>query len=134
MSRLLLQIFNVVAGLATSGLGIMQMIYGVQSPLYAAIGIPQNPILDSNLRFFGGMSLGIGLVLLWLIPTIERQTLLFRAVWLCAFIGGAGRLISWQVIGSPSVMLIGFSLLEVAGAPLLVYWQHRVAKSVVGPG
>jgi len=127
MSRLLLQIVNGIVGLATAGLGTVQMLFGVHSPLYASAGLPLFTILDSNLRFFGGMSLGLGLVLLWLLPSIGRQTRLFRAVWLCAFLGGVGRLISWSVVGAPSEFLVGFTLLEVAGAPLLVYWQHRVA-------
>jgi hypothetical protein len=30
-------------------------------------------------------------------------------------------------VGSPSGLLVGFTVLEVIGAPLLVWWQHRVA-------
>ena len=134
MSRRLLQIINGAVALATVGLGTVQVFFGVRSPLYAAVNLPQSPILDSNLRFFGGMSLGLGLILLWLLSSIERRTLLFRAVWLCAFLGGVGRLISWPVVGSPSELLMGFTLLEVVGAPLLVYWQHRVAVSAVEAG
>lgn len=134
MSRLLLQIINGIVGLATVGLGTVQVLFGVGSPLYAAANLPQFPILDSNLRFFGGMGLGLGVVLLWLLPSIERRTLLFRVVWLCAFSGGVGRLISWPVVGSPSELLIGFTILEVVGAPLLVYWQYRLAVSAVTAG
>ena len=131
MSRRLLQIVNGIVGLVTVGLGTVQVIFGVRSPLYAAASLPDFPILDSNLRFFGGMGLGLGLVLLWILPSIERRSVLFRALWLCAFVGGVGRLISWQVVGSPSKLLIAFTLLEVVGAPLLVYWQHRVAVSSI---
>lgn len=127
MSRRLLQVVNGLVGLGTVGLGAVQLLFGVQSPLYAAADLPQFPILDSNLRFFGGMGLGLGLVLLWLLPSIERQATVFRAVWLCAFLGGVGRLVSWPLLGSPSELLIGFTILEVVGAPVLVYWQHKVA-------
>ena len=129
MSRRLLQIVNGIVGLVTVGLSTIQVIFGVRSPLYAAASLPDFPILDSNLRFFGGLGLGLGLVLLWILPSIERRSLLFRALWLCAFLGGVGRLISWQLVGSPSDLLIVFTVLEVVGAPLLVYWQHRVAES-----
>lgn len=127
MSRRALQVVNGLLGLATAGLGTTQLAFGVSSPLYAAAHLPHFPILDSNLRFFGGMGLGLGLILLWILPSIERQTALFRGVWVCALLGGLGRLVSVAAVGSPSPLLLGFTLLEVIGAPLLVYWQHRVA-------
>jgi hypothetical protein len=129
MSRRALQIVNGLIGLATVGLGTLQLVFGVNSPRYAAANLPEFPILDSNLRFFGGMSLGLGLVLLWILPSIERQNALFRAVWICALLGGIGRLISVAAVGSPSHLLVGFTLLEVIGAPVLIYWQHQVAIS-----
>ena len=44
-----------------------------------------------------------------------------------AFIGGIGRLISYFAVGSPSTPLIVFTLLEVIGAPIFIYWQSRLA-------
>lgn len=128
-SRLGLQVVNGVVGLMTVGLGLVQLTFGVKHPLYAEAELPLFPILDSNLRFFGGMALGLGLVVLWILPTIERQAALFRGVWLCAFLGGIGRLISAAAVGSPSDLLVSFTVLEVIGAPLLVYWQARVARA-----
>jgi len=127
MSRFALQILTGLVGLATVGLGTVQVGFGVNSPLYASANLPEFPILDSNLRFFGGMGLGLGLILLWIIPSIERQAVLFRAVWVCALLGGIGRLASVVAVGSPSNLLVGFTVLEVIGAPVCVYWQHRVA-------
>lgn len=127
MSRLTLQILTGLVGLATVALASMQLGFGVHGPVYASAELPESPILDSNLRFFGGMGLGLGLILLWIVPSIERQTVLFRAVWICALLGGIGRLISVAAAGSPSNLLVGFTILEVIGAPLFIWWQHRVA-------
>jgi hypothetical protein len=130
MSRLLLQIVTGLLGVATLALGSMQLGLGVDSPIYAAADLPDFPMLDSNLRFFGGMAIGLALALLWILPTIERQTLLFRIAWGCAFLGGIGRLVSVAAVGTPSTLLLVFTWIEIVGAPLLIYWQYRVARSV----
>jgi hypothetical protein len=124
-----LQILNGLVGLATLALGTLQMAFGARSPLYAAATLPDLPALDSNLRFFGGLGVGLGLVLLWTLPAIERRTVAFRAVWLCAFIGGVGRLVSAAAVGAPSNPLVLFAWLETVGAPAIVYWHHRLARS-----
>lgn len=134
MNRRALQVVNGLVGLATVGLGTVQLLFGVSSPLYADAHLPRFPVLDSNLRFFGGMGLGLGLVLLWILPSIEKQAALFRAVWICALLGGVGRLISVAAVGSPSHLLAAFTLLEVIGAPVLIYWQHQLATSKEGAG
>ncbi len=47
--------------------GVLTMM-GVSDPLYAQAGLPRDALLDSNLRFFGGMWLVAGLAMLWLLP------------------------------------------------------------------
>ncbi len=127
MSRRLLQTVNLVLGLATIALASMSLAFGAASPVYSDAGIPNVPVLDSNLRFFGGMGLGLGVILVWITPSIERRTLLFRAVWVCALLGGIGRLVSWAAVGAPPLPMIVFTLIEVPLVPVLLYWQHRVA-------
>ncbi len=36
-------------------------IFGISYPIYASATLPVNPLLDSNLRFFGGVWFGLGL-------------------------------------------------------------------------
>ena len=55
--------------------------WGLNDPIYASTGLTANTLLESNLRFFVGVWLGLGLALCWLIPGIERQTVLFRVIW-----------------------------------------------------
>jgi Domain of unknown function (DUF4345) len=110
----------------TGALGMM----GLDDPLYAGTQLPRDATLDSNLRFFGGVWCGLGLTAFWLIPGIARQTVLFRALWLMIFIGGLGRLTSLLLLGTPFLPFVGFTLLEIVGAPLFVWWQAKVAHRV----
>lgn len=100
---------------------------GVSDPLFKSMALPQDPNLDSQLRFLGGVWLGVGLCALALIPRIEQQQTMFRALWLMIFLGGLGRLLSMLMVGTPWPPFIGFTALEVLGAPLFVWWQSRVA-------
>ncbi len=132
MSRVLLQICTAVLALVPISTGIITM-RGVRDPLYRPLHLPEVPVLDSNLRFLGGVWLGVGLALLWTVPAIEQQGTLFRWLWGAVFLGGVGRLLSWLIIGAPPPSYIGFLLLEIVGAPLFIYWQSRVAQSPMAP-
>jgi hypothetical protein len=105
---------------------------GVSDPLYAAL--PRDVLLDSNLRFLSGVWLGVGLALLWTLPRIERQTALFRALWGMIFLGGVGRLISMAALATPPTPFIAFTVLEIVGAPLIVWWQSRLADGSESTG
>ena len=105
---------------------------GLADPIYAAAGLPAYALLDSNLRFLGGLWLVLGLALFWLIPRIEHETALFRVLWLMIFAGGVGRLLSMAFVGPPPWPFIVFTMLEIAGAPLFIVWQARLARTT-GP-
>jgi Domain of unknown function (DUF4345) len=111
----------------TSGLlGMM----GLSDPLYLGIGLPRDATLDSNLRFYAGIWFGLGLAAFWLIPRITRESVLFRALWLMIFAGGLGRLISLLIMGVPFTPFVAFTVLEVIGAPIFIWWQYKVAQDV----
>lgn len=80
MTRLLLQICTALLALIPIATGIVSL-RGVRDPLYGPLGLPDSPVLDSNLRFFGGVWLGLGLAMLWTVPRIEEHGILFRALW-----------------------------------------------------
>jgi hypothetical protein len=110
---------------ATTGLlGLLR----VEDPPYVAAGVAPIVVLDTNLRFYSGVWLGLGLALYWLIPTIERQTVLFRVLWAMIFIGGIGRLLSMIMLAWPPVPFVAFTALEIVGAPLFILWQSRLSK------
>jgi hypothetical protein len=132
MSRLLLQICTALLALVPISTGIISM-RGVRDPLYRPLQLPESPVLDSNLRFLGGVWLGLGLALLWAVPAIEQHGTLFRWLWVAVFLGGVGRLLSWWLIGAPPVPYIGLIVLEILGAPAFTYWQWHVARAVLAP-
>ncbi len=124
MSKRSLQIVTAILALVPLATGAIGML-GLSDPIYATMGLPRNALLDSNLRFFAGFWLGLGLAMMWLVPRIEMQTVLFRAIWIAIFIGGIGRLLSIFLIGPPPLPFIGFTILEIVGAPLFIVWQTR---------
>ena len=127
MNKRGLQIATGLLGIIPVLTGIITM-FGLSDPIYAAAKIPANALLDSNLRFFGGVWLGLGLSLYWLIPGIERQTVLFRVLWGMIFLGGIGRLLSMIFLGWPPLPFVGFTALEIIGAPFFIWWQARLDR------
>ena len=128
MSKRVLQITTALLGAVPVLTGVITMM-GLSDPLYAGLLLPQDATLDSNLRFFGGVWLGLGLSVWWLVPRIDTQTALFRAAWLMIGLGGVGRLLSMLLVGAPLLPFVGFTLLEIAGAPFFVWWQYRVVRA-----
>jgi Domain of unknown function (DUF4345) len=124
-----LQVAMALLGVIPVLTGIVTM-FGLFDPIYASAGIPPNALLDSNLRFFGGVWLGLGIALYWLIPNVERQTLLFRVLSGMIFLGGIGRLMSMIFLALPPLPFVGFTVLEIIGAPLFVWWQARVVRQI----
>jgi len=132
MQRRPLQIATAILACVPTLTGLLALT-GLDDPLYRALALPRDATLDSNLRFYGGVWLGLGLAAFWLLPRIERETTLFRCLWLMILIGGLGRLLSLAATGMPFPPFIGFTALEVLGAPLFVWWQSRVARGAAAP-
>ena len=127
MNKFNLQIVMGLLGIIPVATGLLGMM-GVHDPVYVAAGVPPIVLLDTNLRFFSGVWVGLGLALWSLIPTIERQTVLFRVLWGMIFIGGIGRLLSMIMLEWPPVPFVGFTAIEIVGAPLFIWWQSHVAR------
>jgi hypothetical protein len=118
----------VIIGLVALVTGSLGIISGVDDDFYGvhiSSAVQGNIILDSNLRYFSGVWLGLGIILFWIIPSIEKQKLLFRSLCLMIFIGALGRLISIMMIGVPSLLFVSFTFLELC-FPLLILWQNKL--------
>jgi uncharacterized protein DUF4345 len=76
MNRRLLQLVTAVVGIIPVATGLLGLT-GVNDPLYAPVSTPHRIVLDSNLGFFSGVWLALGLALLWTVPSIEKKTSVF---------------------------------------------------------
>jgi hypothetical protein len=123
MNKWTLQIATAILGIVPIATGLIGM-SGISDPIYASIGLPANPLLDSNLRFFGGVWFGLGLALYWLIPKVEKQTVLFRAIWGMIFAGGIGRLISMLLIGRRQSRSLGSRFLRLLAPRFSLHGKH----------
>ena len=132
MGRRSLQIVTAILAAVPVVTGLIGL-SGLRDPLYSTSGAIQDVLLDSNLRFFSGVWLGLGLAFFWLIPQIEKQTVLFRVIWGAIFVGGVGRCLSMLFLAVPPTPFIAFTVLEVVGAPIFMMWQARVARETIRP-
>lgn len=127
MKRRALQVSTAILGAIPVGSGLLGLL-GLRDPLYVHYGVVPNVVLDSNLRFLSGFWLGAGGAIYWVIPQIERQGALFRALWGMIFLGGVGRVLSLLDAGAPPPPLLGALALELLGPPLFIAWQRRVER------
>jgi hypothetical protein len=125
MNKRPLQIALGVLGIIPVTTGLVGLL-GLRDPLYVHFGVVPNIVLDSNLRFFGGLWLGVGVTLFVLLRRIERHGTTFRAFWAMIFLGGVGRILSVVDAGVPPPPFLGVLALELVGAPLFVLWHRRI--------
>ncbi len=127
MSRKIFRVFLVILGFVPTVTGILSMM-GIHDPLFADLNLPASALLDSELRFLGGVWLGLGITVLATVNSFEKHFALYRILWGMIFLGGVGRLISMFIIGLPPVPFVGFTALEIIGAPIFVYWHSQLVK------
>jgi Domain of unknown function (DUF4345) len=131
LSHFLLQFLTVLLALVPIATGMAGLLLGPAELRTFSLISTTDPqfVLDSNYRYFSGLWLALGLCLLYSVRSIEYNGLIFRLVWGAIFIGGIGRAISMIQVGIPPLPFIGFTALELVGAPLFIYWQSCIAKS-----
>lgn len=88
--------------------------------------------LDSEYRYTHAMWLTAAPILWRALPRIEREAAAVQAVSAAVFLGGVARLVSWRSRGRPHPVLVAATALELAGIPVLVAWQRRVARLAHG--
>ncbi len=129
-SRKLLQIVLSILVLLPIGFGITGTFLGLRGFSWI-FGLPIDtiePNLDSDFRFLAAVFFGIGMIIAWIIPHIEKQTAIFRIVTGAIFLGGIGRLISVFTVGYPTMLTWILIVIELV-APLFMWWQWTIAKT-----
>ena len=132
MKKTMLQAVLAVIGLVAVITGFLGLKSGMADPFYE-ISLNKytsgNIILDSNLRYFSGLWLGLGIVIFWIIPSIEKNKSVFIMISLMIFLGAIGRIISALNLGQPSVLFLVFTIMELL-FPLLIIWQNKLSDNV----
>jgi hypothetical protein len=126
-SRKFLQVALAVSALAPLLTGLLGMA-GIDNPLYQPPEKPVGILLDSNLRFLNGISVGIGLCTFMIIPGIKKKTFPLRMICIVIFIGSIGRIVSFSSYGFPPFPFSIFIFWEIIAPPLFVVWQSRLAR------
>ncbi|MQA97197.1 MAG: DUF4345 domain-containing protein [Streptosporangiales bacterium] len=117
-----------------AALALVPMLTGLMAVVFGAAGWPYNDTaasaaLDSEFRFLNALWFCLGLAACFLIPRVERETVLLRVILGAIFLGGLARLLSAAALGWPGPIHLGALGIELIGAPALIYWQSRVAAA-----
>jgi hypothetical protein len=99
------------------------------APLPVDAADPMWANIDSMYRALAGIWFALGVMLAWIIPSIERQSAWFALILLAVFAMGVGRLISLLDLGPAPGNSIGAMVAEFVLPPLYVLWQRWVARS-----
>lgn len=125
MKRLALQILLAVAGLlCLFRFGMPALIYGATGPgpfgnRWLAEGAAATLLLDADIRFFGAMMLGIGVLLFWTIFRVEAFESVIYILACAVELGGLARIYARVVYGNPGAAGIIPIVIETV-APILI--------------
>ena len=111
--------------------GLVHLVDGVSFLLVAGApvaGIFNDPVLNSQVRFWGAIWFGFGIVLWHAGNRLETDPALFRL--LCGILGlsGLARLESAVVFGLPGQMLTSAMAITLIAAPCFLFWHAIVLR------
>ena len=93
------------------------------------------PAVDNQIRYSGGMFIGLATITAWLILDIEKKITLMRIYCFMNTLAGLGRLASLLLVG-PGLFAQTWAMAFELSAPLLLLWQYyaRLEKNKSLPG
>jgi len=89
-------------------------------------------VQDSNVRFFGGLWIGIGLFFLVAPLNLVKHRAALRVSFALIFVGGLARLSQMRLDVTFGPEILGSSVAELVGMPLLYVWLSKVAGVSIG--
>ena len=134
MKRVVLQILLGIGGLLmVFRFGGPALVFGATGPgpfgnRWLAEGNSATLLLDSDLRFFGAMMIGIGAVLFWAISRVEAFAPVVYILACAIAVGAAARIYARIVYGDPGTAGTIPIILETTLPVLIVLLQYYVVK------
>ena len=55
--------------------------FGIYDPIFTSLNLPGDPMLDSELRFLGGVWFGVGIAVLSTVRSFEKHFELYKVLW-----------------------------------------------------
>ena len=125
----LLAVIPLLTGLLNLGQGVQaQGLIGAQ---LSPEGF-RDPLLNSQMRFYGTIWFGFGVLLCVCLADIKKYSSLLRGSLAIVFLGGIGRIVSLIQFGLPpttmgTAFVAAVTTIEIIGMPLLLWWHSLVA-------
>jgi hypothetical protein len=99
------------------------------SPLPVDASDPMWANIDFMVRALAGIWFALGIMLAYIVPSIERHSAWFALIFLAVFAMGVGRLLSLLAFGPAPGNSMAAMVAEFVLPPVYVFWQRRVAKA-----
>jgi hypothetical protein len=135
MKRMVLQSLLVLSGLLMLfRFGAPALIFGATGPgpfgnRWMAEGTTTTLLLDADLRFFGAMMLGVGVIFFWMIPRVEVLGSVIYILAAAVALGAAARIYARIAYGNPGTAGTIPIVIETSLPFLLVFFQYYVGKN-----
>jgi len=136
MKRVVLQILLALSGLLMFfRFGIPALIFGATGPgpfgnRWLAPGATATLLLDADLRFFGAMMLGIGLIFFWAIAKLETLGSVIYILASAVAVGAAARIYARITYGNPGTAGTIPVVLETVIPIFLILFRYLVGKGL----
>jgi hypothetical protein len=121
-----LQAVLVIGGLVAITTGLVAIVGGIDT--FPGSPSAENPA-DNEARFLNAIWVAFGVAILWVVPRVERETLLVRFLGAAIFLGGLARLASIIDVGEPADLQYVLMGIELVLGPLLIGWQALVQRA-----